>query len=70
MNAMDDLRQNIRDNLNQALPRTGRAEGIFRLIFKIVVTIFGNFTKFFFVFRNICETKVYHTKNGLECKLR
>ena len=28
MNAMDDLRQNIRDNLNQALPRTGRAEGI------------------------------------------
>ena len=48
MNAMDDLRQNIRDNLNQALPRTGRAEGIFRLKFKIVVTIFGN-TKFFFV---------------------
>ena len=41
MNAMDDLRQNIRDNLNQALPRTGRAEGIFWLKFKIVVIVFG-----------------------------
>ena len=62
MNAMDDLRQNIRDNLNQALPRTGRAEGIFRLKFKTVLNYFWKFYQIFFcLFLGIFVKQKYTT---------